>query len=591
MRQFLITVAGVVVGMVVFFVVAPFILIAALIGAASSATGVEPAGDTLIVELDLRPELADQSSGSALGFREDPSIVDIVETLERAESDPRVRGVFVRASEFGLPFAQAQEIEDAIARLRAANRFAVVHSQGFEGPSFSSYLAASSADEIWLQASANFVATGVSSHTLFFGGLLDRIGVEAEFERFEEFKTAPNAYTETTFTPEHRASLEALLESLLNESVNAAAAARGLEPQALRALIEAGPYDAETALDRGLVDRLGHLAEARDAALERAGDDAEFISLSDYQTLLEYDAPRRGPAIALVQGQGVIATGEGEPSLFGGEQAIFSDAMSAAIDAAAEDDDVRAIVLRVDSPGGSATASDQIHNAIARAREDGLPVIASFGAVAASGGYYIAAGADEIWAQPTTVTGSIGVFGGKLVIDRALANLDLNIEPLAVGGEFTLAYSAAQPFSARQRTRFREMMANTYDDFTMLVAEGRGMAIEDVREVARGRVWSGADAHAHGLVDGFGGLRDAVDRAAELAGLEPDADIVVRRYPAPRTAWEELQDLFGASASSAQTLGTLNAILSDPEVRAIIAAREEARTNGVRVRAPMLDVD
>ena len=252
--------------------------------------------------------------------------------------------------------------------------------------------------------------------------------------------------------------------------------------------------------------------------------------------------------------------------------------MTDAIDAAVRNSNVEAIVIRVDTPGGSAIASDQIWDAVVRARQAGKPVVISMGSLAASGGYYIAAPADMIVANATTITGSIGMLAGKLVIDDALNRVGLNIEPIYVGGEYTLAYSAQTPWSEEQRAAFYEQAENVYEDFTGRVAEGRELPLERVLEIARGRVWTGEQALELGLVDRIGGLREAIDAARELADLGEDDAYQVQRFPRQPTAFEAFQELFGVTAEGAQSLAQIQSLMELPEVQTMLETRE--RLNG-----------
>lgn len=585
MRQFLITMAGVAAGLVLFAVLVPVILISLAISAANNAGAPEAVPSQAILTLDLRRPLVDQRPATAFGSSGPPSVIDIVDALAAAADDPSVRGAFIRANEFGMRPAHAEEIHQALNAFRDSGRFVVMHAQGFEGPSALSYLAASASDEIWLQASGSFVSTGLAVQTAFFGGMLERFEAEAQFEQFEEFKGGAEAYTRSTYSEPNRQALLSLLEDLFDQAVIQAAEARGVPAETLRAHLEGAPYSAERALELGLVDRLGHVAEAREAAIDRAGENGQLIALDDY--LDAAGRPNaRGPAIAVVQGQGPILTGQGAATLFRSD-AIYGDTFADAIDRAAEDDRVRAIVLRVDSPGGSPAASDQINDAVRRAQENGLPVVASFGAAAASGGYYMSANADEIIAPATAITGSIGVYGGKIVLRDTYRLIDFNVEPLSVGGDFALAYSEATPFTPEQRAAFREMMRDIYEDFIDVVATGREMTPDAVRDVAGGRVWTGAQALERGLIDGIGGYQDALRRAAVLSGLGEDEDFRVIRYPEPLSPFEQLETLFSASAQGLETINQAEALLSSPEVRALLEARAAAQGDiSLRTRLP-----
>ncbi|GJL96864.1 MAG: protease [Hyphobacterium sp.] len=585
MKQFFIAVIGTIVGSILTLFILFFGLIG-LIGAmsASSAEDTGLPGGTLVLELDLRETRLDQPSRSPFAFAESASIVDLVRLLDRAESDNRVAGLFIRANEFGMSPTHAEELNRAIASFRDSGRTVVVHSQGFTGTSITNYLAVTSADEIWLQDTASFSSAGLAGEAAFFGGALDRFEVEADFIQFLEYKNAPNSYTESGFTPEHLESTLSYFNSIYDVAIENAAASRRVDPERLRNLIEAAPYSAEAAEEAGLVDELGHVSAARDAAITLAGGNASIASIEDYR--LSGVLTRPGPRIALIEGQGAIITGAGASSPFGGEPMIGGDAMSEAITNAASSPGVRAIIIRVDSPGGSSIASDQIWDAIQRAQGRGIPVVVSMGGAAASGGYYIAAPADYIVSNATTLTGSIGVYGGKVSLGETFGLVGVNFEQISVGGEFASAYSANAPWTEEQRAAIEGQLADIYDDFTERVAEGRGLDIETVREIARGRVWTGEQALERDLVDEVGGFMQAVAAARRLADIDDDQSISLQRYPRERSPFEAFQELFGVSAESAQSLAQLNALMNSPELQALIEARQSSSA-GNELRSPV----
>ena len=591
MKQFWITffgsIVGVIVGSVLTVVLAVF-LIAGMVGSAvQNAQGQRasmPSGD-LVLEIDLRETRLDQPTRSPFAFTNPLSTTEIVQTLQRAETDSSVRGLIVRASEFGMAPAQAEELHRAFASFIASGKPVIAHAQGFEGTSVTGYFAVSGASQIWLQDTASFSATGLSTETPFLGGTFEQFGIQPEFVQFYEYKNAANTYTQRDYTEAHREATLSFLGSIYDTAIATAAADRGVDPSRMNTLIMSGPYSAEQARQAGLVDSLGHVAGARQAALEEAGVDT-ILTIEDYvRRTPPASQARNRPVIALISGQGAIVTGQGDPG-FGGSDLIGGDQMSAAIQAAAEDNAVRAIVLRVDTGGGSAIASDQIWDAVLRAREAGKPVVVSMGTAAASGGYYISAPANLIYANATTLTGSIGMLSGKLVIDEALDRVGLNIEPLYVGGDYTLAYSSQTEWTEEQRATFYEMAEDVYEDFTERVAEGRGLPLSRVQEIARGRVWTGSQALELGLVDRIGGLRDAIDGARELAGISADERVSIRSFPTQPTPLEAFQELFGISAQSAQAAARFNALMELPEVRAALAAREQSQTRGMRLVMP-----
>ncbi|WP_203293196.1 signal peptide peptidase SppA [Maricaulis parjimensis] len=588
MKQFWITFFGSVVGVVVGAILAGFafffligLIITSALSSAADETALPRGG--IVLELDLRTARLDTPTRSPFGFAEPLSVVDIVRTLERAEADSRVQGLFIRANEFGLSPGMAEEMRTALADFRDSGKFVLTHAQGFEGTSVTGYFAVSGSDEIWLQDTASFTPAGLASEVMFLGGLFEHFNAQPQFEQFHEYKNAANTYTETDFTEAHREAAESYIGSIYDTAVNAIAADRGFDSDTVRGLFETAPHSAEEALDAGLVDRLGHVVEAREAALAQAGPASEFISLSDYHAEAT-PAWSNAPVIALIEGQGAIVTGSAQSGPFGGEEMIGGDFMAEAILDAAADPNVRAIVLRVDSPGGSAIASDQIWFAVNRAREAGKPVVVSMASLAASGGYYIAAPADYVLAHATTLTGSIGVLGGKVVLDGTFEMVGLNVETVSVGGEFTTAMSSAEAWTDSQRAAYREQMSHIYEDFTQRVADGRDLPLERVLEIARGRVWTGAQALDLGLVDEIGGFRDAVAVAKQLAGIDPESDVRLRRFPRERTPLEAFQEMFGVSAETAETAARLNALMELPEVQAALQARQAAQQTGVQMR-------
>ncbi len=589
MKQFFLTMAGV---FAAFFVLL-MIPVVALIALGLFAQGSQKAAATIaagnarhiVLRLDLRTPMLDQNQRSLLGSAR-PSLVGMVEALQKAEQDKRVKGLFIRANPSGLPSAQAEEIRRALKSFRKSGRFVIAHAQGFEGTSVTSYLSVSAADDIWLQKASGFAASGVGSEVEFFGGVLEKIHAKPEFEQFYEYKNAANTFTQKTFTPAHRESVMSYLGSIYDSALSEISADRGKDKAAMRRIIEGGPYSAEKAKQLGLADHLGQVAEAREAALKKAGK-GSLVEITDYarQKARLKNLSTKRPVIALIEGQGEINTGENQNNPFSSTVSIASDTMARTILDAAKNKHVKAIVLRIDSPGGSAIASDQIWYAVERAKQAGKPVVVSMGQLAASGGYYIAAGANYIFAEPTTLTGSIGVLGGKIVLDQTFNMVGYNVEPVAVGGPYTLAYSSVQSFTPEQRKAFHDAMARTYADFTSIVAKGRKLPLEKVLKIARGRVWTGAQAKENGLVDGFGGLRDAIAKARELAGIAKDARIEVRRFPAPEPPLRQLQRLFGISSESAQAMATLEALVKSPQMQTLLKSVKLAQQKPLALKA------
>jgi protease-4 len=576
MKQFLITIAGVFVGLLLFFVAIPVLLIASAIGAAS---GQPEAPARTVLTLDLREEITDQTSpnpfsafgGSGL------SVMEVVTTLDAAERDDRVKALFIRLPEGGMSPAAAEEIRGAIKDFRAAGKRVVAHSQGFlpSGVVTSSYMLGASADEFWLQDTASFQVAGIATDEVFLKGLFDRYGIVPDFQQRYEFKNAVNPLTQEGFTPEHRAATLSWMTSVYDNALLNAAADRKQPVQALRAALESGLRSAPEAQARRLVDRLGQVEAAREGLLDRVGDGAEAVEFGDYVRAADRDGD--GPQIAVVEAEGAIITGTGGTDPFGAGGAVYSDDVAEALYDAAEDKDVKAVVFRISSPGGSDVASDQILAAVMAVKKAGKPVVVSMGQYAASGGYWISSKADAIVAQPSTLTGSIGVYGGKFAVGPALARYGVNIETVGVGGEFNDAYTPARPFNQAERAEFAEHIDRIYQGFIARVSEGRKIPVERVAEIARGRVWTGAQARDLRLVDELGGFHQAVATAKRLAKIDADTDVDLRRFPGEKSPFEALEGLFGASAASIRTLAAAAWVLGDPRAEAVMDKLLETR--------------
>lgn len=573
MKQFFTTMAGVFVGLLLFFVGLPLLLIVSAMGAAKPAA--TPANTVLA--LDLREGLTDQTPTNPFSFGSGLSVMEIVQTLDRAERDPKVRALFIRLPESGMPPAAAEELAQAVKDFRASGKRVVAHSQGLypAGVITATYRLGAAADELWMQENASFQAVGFANEELFFKQAFDRYGVVPDFQQRAAYKNAVNPYLYPTFTPEHREATLSWMNSVHSTAVEAAARDRRQNPQAFRAALEGGPYTAEAARSRGLIDRLGHVEQAREALADRYGDDANVMDFADYTGSDESGSGR--PVVAVVEAEGPIITGDADDAGFGGGQTIYSDDVAKALYDAAEDDDVRAVVFRVSSPGGSDTASDQILAAVNAVRKAGKPVVVSMGTYAASGGYWIASQADRIVAQPSTLTGSIGVYGGKLAFGPALERFGVNAEGVNVGGEFSAAYDIENGFSETQRAAFSALIDETYREFVGRVASGRKLDPARVNQIAQGRVWTGVQARELGLVDEIGGFFTAVQAAKKLARIDADDPVRFKRLPAAKGPFEALEEMFGVSAQSARTLAAAGWLLGDPRAAKIMDGLAEAR--------------
>jgi len=583
MKQFLITMAGVFAGLVLFFVGVPILFIAAVAGSARPA----PPPSRTILTLDLRQTLPDQAPQSPFAFLQgrQMSVVSSVETLHRAMGDTRVKGLLIRLPEGGLSPASADELSAAIRAFRDAGKPVYAHSQGIypSGISTATYMLGAASGHFWMQPGASLQSVGFANEDLFFKRAFDKYGVKADYEQRYEYKNAVNPYLYDDYTPAHRQAELGWMTSVYTSELNAAAVDRHVPAASLKAVLEAGPYSAEDAVAKGLIDHAGQEHEVEAALKAAAGSDAKFVELSAYRASLArarpstVSTPTTAPTIAVIGAEGAITTGASSGAAFGGSSTVYSDDVAKAFYDAIDDHAVKAIVFRVSSPGGSDTASEQILSALSAAKAAGKPVVVSMGTYAASGGYWISAEASEIVAQPTTLTGSIGVFGGKFVIGPALARFGVDTRSLSVGGDFASAFGSDKPLSPSQRAQFSAWMDRIYAGFVARVASGRHLSPDRVREIAKGRVWTGAQAKDLGLVDRLGGFYDAVAEAKRLAGIPRGDRVALTAFPSQRSPFEVFQRAMGVSATSLRVLAATGWILADPRAQGILDEMVQAR--------------
>ena len=587
MKQFLITAAGVFAGLMIFLVGVPFVLISMI----ANAAGPAPLPARAVLELDLREQISDQSPQNALaGFaRRGASAMSIIEGLRRAEGDDHVKGVLIRLPEGGMEPGLADELRLAVKHFRTSGKPVIAHSQGLYPSGFvtATYMLGASADELWMQPGASFQVTGLANEDLFFKRFFDKYGIKADYQQRYEFKNAVNGYLYDDYTAPHRSAELSWLGSVYETGLGHAAADRKIDPATLRRDIEGGPYLAETALGHRLIDKLGQPHDAKVAMLKRAGDGAQMVDFDDYAHGRRPNERGSGPAIAVIEAEGPIVTGPdsgGNP--FAGGSTIYSDEVSDAFYAAIRAKDVKAIVFRINSPGGSDTASEQILAAIRAAKAAGKPVVVSMGTYGASGGYWVAAEASAIVAEPSTLTGSIGVFGGKFAFGPALAKFGVDVRQLGVGSPYAGAYGLGQEFTPEQRAGLSRWMDTIYEGFVARVAAGRKLSPERVREIAKGHVWTGVQAKQLGLVDELGGFYEAVDKAKALAKLSGETHL--KRMTPNDSPFDALQKMVGVSATSARTLAAAAWLFGDPRAQGLMdrMAQTRLRDGGALVLAP-----
>lgn len=470
------------------------------------------------------------------GGSEIDSMAELYPALRAAREDRGVQGlaVYIQSADFGL--AKAQEMRRQFAALRDAGKFVecYLESVGEGSNGTLAYYLASACDKIHLAPAADVNLLGLYVEGMFFKGALEKLKIEPDFNHVGQYKSAAETFTESQFSPPAAAAINAVLDDSFRQIVVDVAQARRLAPAAVRRLIDGGPYVAREALDKGLVDGLAYPDEFKKRIESRAGGLPRLVRVQDYQ-------PGRGlgaKELAVVFALGVIVRGEGGAQPFGGEVLVGSDDMAEVLRDLAEDDSVAAVVLRIDSPGGSALASDLILREVELLGKK-KPVVVSMSDLAASGGYYIAAKAAKIVAEPMTLTGSIGVVGGKFVTRRLEEEtLGITRDPLKRGANADL-YTSRAPFSPEQEVHIKRQMARVYDLFLSHVVQGRKMSRQAVETVAQGRVWTGTAAKRLGLVDELGGLDRAIELARQAAKIPAGERVRLAFYP-ERPTWIEL---------------------------------------------------
>ena len=501
-----------------------------------------PVSGRAVLALNLDDNFVEGTSGRKfenLGLKSQISLHDTLLAIKRAKTDSHVVALKGNLSDHSLGLAQIQELREAVADFRSGGKPAYLYSETIgEGEgALPGYYLASAFGDIWVQPSGTVGIAGIGTEEFFLRKFLDRFGLKGSFVQRKEFKSAPETFTATSMSAPNREAMTALIGSWFEQITSGIATERKLDQAAVKTLLDKGPLLAREALDAKLIDHLGYRDEF-DAAVKGASNNASEITLARYigADLVAKKGNQKRVAVIHAVGEIDRAKDSGELIPSGG---VHAERTSKAIRRAADDRNVAALLIRVDSPGGSYVASDTIWREIVKAKEKNKPVIVSMGNLAASGGYFIAMPADRIFADGATITGSIGVFSGKVVIDQALAKLDIGHEQVTVG-ESAGMFSATRDFSPRDLARLNEMLDATYADFTGKAAQGRGKTQEEMEALAKGRVWSGADAVKNGLADEQGGFLKALDYVKTKIGLKPDDRVTLVPFPAPQQPWQTL---------------------------------------------------
>ena len=503
-------------------------------------------GDGQVLVLDVPSQIEEglptYSAWSLGALRADRhTLTDLTLALRQAAEDDDVHGLILHIDGLDWGWARIAEFRDAVAVFRESGKPVLATMTGGGEPE---YLLASAADQISMPAVAHLQLDGLTASAMFLRGAYDKLGIRPNFAHVGQFKSAVEQYTRETMSEPARAALDTLLGDQYGQLVDSLAASRGLSAEAMRLLIDEGPFLTSQAYELGLIDTLLDESAADSLLLHRDGRRYTAYNLQHYAD--DPSGPPVGDHIALVVASGAIVPGKSRETPFQGSE-LGSETVIAALREARTRASVKAVVLRVDSPGGSADASDDIWQEVRRVRAV-KPVVVSMSDYAASGGYYIACGADVIVAQPATLTGSIGVFGGKLNILGLYRKLGLNIESVSRGRHAQML-SPFRDFTPEEAERYQVQLDDFYRVFLGRVAEGRGMTPGAVDSIAQGRVWSGALAKRLGLVDELGGLDRAVEIARTRAKLDPEGSTILDVYPRPKRPYLQrwLGDLIGDS--------------------------------------------
>lgn len=499
----------------------------------------------MVLYLELKGDPGEMSEPPSLVGEGNLSVHGIIDALDHASGDKRVKGLFARMEPGSFALARSEELRAAIKRFETAGKFAYIYSSSYgEGAGdLGRYYVASAFQELWLQPMGLVSIAGVRAEVPFVRSVLDKVGVRPQFYQRKEFKNAYESATNKEMSAESRKELTTMLRDIKNRIMADVPAERGLKPEEFSKLVDTGLFTAPEALEKKLVTNVGYADVLvgrikQDITGDPESDDSLFVDVAQYGSVENVRHRFGKSSVALIYVVGAIME-----SASGTHGIAAADEIAPAIYDAAFDENVKAIVLRIDSPGGSPVASESILRAVERAKEKGKPVIVSMGPTAASGGYWVAAYADQIFVLPTTITGSIGVLGGKLSLAELWKKLGVNWDKSISWGENSGIWSMNTPFDENEAERVNNMLDHVYASFVARVAKGRGLTPEQVDKIAGGRVWSGEKAKEIGLADQIGGLREALDYTATILGEKDRNDLNIFIMPEPKTPLEQLLEL------------------------------------------------
>jgi protease IV len=519
-----------------------------------------------VLVIDASGEIQEQRSldiFSALNGTSVPILHDYVDAIDSARTDPRITGIVVRIAPLATGWGKLEEIRSHLLAYRKSGKPSICYL-GYDGTGNAEYYLASACQQIWLVPTGPVSIHGMMAEALFLRGTLDKLKIVPEFYHIAEYKTAGNMYTEKKFTPAHHEEVESLLTSIYSQYVSETSQARNINPETFKALLAKGPLLTKEAVESGIVDRLGYWDQVQEYFRTRDGD-WNPISLKRYRM---FTKTLGGQRVAVVHATGLIVSGDSQNTP-GGGFVMGGDSVASDIRNARTDSSIKAIVLRVDSGGGSVVASEVIRREIELARA-AKPVVVSMSDVAASGGYWISTPANKIVADPNTITGSIGVVIGKFNISGLYNLLGLSTDHVVTSDNATI-FSDQQNFTPAQRETIEKSLREIYAQFTEGVAQGRHMTVADVDKIGKGRVWSGAQAKQLGLVDELGGLDRAIEVAKQLAHIPASQSVQIVRFPEEKSFLQMLiereKDEMNDSSSVEAVLRRLVGVMEPVQAR------------------------
>ncbi len=539
MKSFLKHVFATIVGLFIFSILW-VILFFAIVGVAMSGSGAVTVKDNSVFELNLEGVLVERSQEDLTNtlmteLNNGPKQIaldKIMESIDKAATNDKIKGIYIKVGNFNASFASLQEIYNGLKKFKESGKFIVAYSDYYGN---GSYYLSSIADKVYMNPQGTLALTGINISSMFFKGLLDKVGIEMQIFKVGTFKSAVEPFTQTSMSDANRLQLNTYINSIWNEVIGIIAKNRGITSDDINNYANSGGFfgEAQATVNQKLIDSLVYQSDMKTILESLAGKDYNTLDLED-MSLVAKTEKRSKNRIAVVYAVGGIDDGS--------ESGIDSEKISEELLKLADDDKIKAVVLRVNSPGGSAFGSEQIwHSAgVVKAKK---PLVVSMGDYAASGGYYIACNADRIFAQPTTLTGSIGIFGmfpnTKGLVDKIGIKFD-NVKT----NKFSNFGEIYRPMTDEEKVILQKYIEQGYDLFTKRCADGRGLSQDSIKAIAEGRIYSGIDAIRLGLVDELGGLNEAIAFAAQKANLE---DYIIKQYPTVKTLMEQLSEAFSGS--------------------------------------------